>query len=161
MTGNNDKVSHGGQLIRDTIKEKDYVMLNNMAIGGPWTRVQRGKESIQSCLDIGIASRNRIPFLKSIIFDENRQFTPKRVIRKIGELKSVFADHFTMEIKPADMPKTKVKTIISLTWSLKRPVGWENYKDLWDTAADKIDKIVTDENLSIDEKMKAVVSIEN
>ena len=122
MTGNNDKVSHGGQLIRDMIKDKDYVMLNNMAIGGPWTWVQRGKESIRSCLDIGIASRNLVPFVKSVIIDENRQFTPRRVIRKNGEVKSVFADLFKMEIKLADMPKTKVKTIKS-SWNLKRPVG--------------------------------------
>jgi hypothetical protein len=65
-----------------------------------------------------------------------------------------------MEIKLAHMPKTKVKTIKSTTWNLKRPGGREYYKDLSDKAAGKIEKIVTDENLSIDEKMKTVVSIE-
>ena len=54
ITGNNDKVSHGGQLIRDMMVEKDYVVLNNMASGGPWTWVQRGNNSIKSCLDIAL-----------------------------------------------------------------------------------------------------------
>ena len=32
ITGNHSKVSYGGQHIRDIVKEKDYVILNNMAV---------------------------------------------------------------------------------------------------------------------------------
>ena len=35
VTDNHDRVSHGGQLIRDMLREKDNVILNNMAVGGP------------------------------------------------------------------------------------------------------------------------------
>ena len=54
ITGNHSKVSMGGQLIRDMIIEKDYVILKHIAIGGPWTWVQRGNETVRSCLDIAI-----------------------------------------------------------------------------------------------------------
>ena len=142
-------MSHGGHLIRDRIIEKDYVVLNNMANGGPWTWVQRGKEAIRSCLDIAIASRNLISFVKTVIIDKDRQFTPKRVIRKNGEFKSVFTDHFTMEVILADMPKSKVKVNKSSTWNLKRPGGWNAYKDLSDKAAEKIENIVTNDLIYI------------
>ena len=33
VTNNKSNVSHGGQHIREMIKEKDYVVLNNMAVG--------------------------------------------------------------------------------------------------------------------------------
>ena len=70
-----------------------------MAVGGPWTWVKRGNETIKSCLDIAIASRNLLPFVKSVTIDKERKFTPKRVIIKKGEYLSVHTDHFTMEVK--------------------------------------------------------------
>ena len=66
VTGNHDRVSHGGQLIRDMLREKDYVILNNMAVGGPWIWVKRGNEMVRSCLDLVIGSKNLLPFVKSI-----------------------------------------------------------------------------------------------
>ena len=63
VAGNHGRVSYGGQLVRVMIKERNCVILNNMATGGPWTWVQRGRESAKS-LDLAIASRNLVPFLK-------------------------------------------------------------------------------------------------
>ena len=82
-------MSYGGQHIRDIVKEKDYVILNNMAVGRPWTWVQRGNELVRSCLDIAIGSRKLPPFVKSIIIDKDKQFKPRRVIRKYGQFRSV------------------------------------------------------------------------
>ena len=62
-------------MIRDMIMEEEYIILNNMATGGPWTWAQRGKENVKSCLDIAIASRNLLPYVKSVTIDDNKQFT--------------------------------------------------------------------------------------
>ena len=37
VAGNHGKVSYGGQLVRDMVKRRNCVILNNMAEGGPWT----------------------------------------------------------------------------------------------------------------------------
>ena len=49
----------------------------------------------------------------------------------------------------------------SSTWNLKKPGGWNAYKDLSDKTAEKIENIVTNENLSVDKKMKTVITVEN
>ena len=64
VEGNHDKVSYGGQLLREFIKDKNLSILNNKANGGPWTWVQRGKDWIKSCLDLAIGSQNLLPFVK-------------------------------------------------------------------------------------------------
>ena len=160
VIGNHEKVSYGGQYIRDFVKEKDHVILNNMATGGPWTWVKRGDDTIKSCLDIAIASRNLLPFVKSVTIDKERKFTPKRVISKKGEYLSVHTDHFTMEIVLSEMPKKKVKIDKISKWNFHKPGGWEAYKELSDKAADKIEMVINDENLEIDEAMGKIESIE-
>ena len=75
VCGNHDRVSYGGKLVREMIKEKDCILLNNMAEGGPWTWKQRGKEDIKSCLDLAICSRNLAPFVKGVLIDKEKQFT--------------------------------------------------------------------------------------
>ena len=102
VTRSHSKVSQGGKLIREMTMEEEYIILNNMTVGGPWTWTKRGKEDVKSCLDIAIASRNLLPYVKSVTIDKNREFTPKRVIRKKGEFIPVYTDHFTMEVKQSD-----------------------------------------------------------
>ena len=80
ITGNNDRVSYGGQLVRDMVKDRNGIILNNMAIGGPWTWIQRGKEVNKSCLDLAISSRNLLPYVEEVLIDDKKKFTPRRVI---------------------------------------------------------------------------------
>ena len=39
IPGNKDKVSYGGELIREMLKNEEYVLLNSLSLveGGPWT----------------------------------------------------------------------------------------------------------------------------
>ena len=80
VSGNHDRVSYGGQLVRDFMKENNLTILNNLVVGEPWTWVQRGKDWIKSCLDLAIGSQNLLPFVKSILIDKERKFTPKRIV---------------------------------------------------------------------------------
>ena len=82
MTNNKSNVSHGGQHIREMIKEKDYVVLYNMAVGGPWTWVQQGKDSVMSCLDIAIIARNLFQYVKSVVIDKERALHQKGLYEK-------------------------------------------------------------------------------
>ena len=92
--------------------------------------------------------------------DKDKQFTPRRVIQKNGQFRSVYADHFTIEIKLSEMPKTKLKVKNTSTWNLKQPGGWDLYKDLSDKKAEKIESTILDQNLTVEETVKKIESIE-
>ena len=160
VSGNHSKVSHGGQLIREMVKENNYVTLNNIAVGGPWTWVQRGKESIKNCLDLAYASKNLMPFIKLVVIDKDRNFTPKRVIWRKKEFTSVYTDHFTMEIVLSGMPRRNQTLEKSSVWNLGKPGGWEEYERLTDMRAGEIDTIANSSDVPIDVKFKKIVNVE-
>ena len=43
VPGNHEKVSYGGQLVREILQDQEYVLLNSIqqAEGGPWTWISR------------------------------------------------------------------------------------------------------------------------
>ena len=93
VAGNHARISYGGHIVRDMVKNRNCVILNNMADEGPWTWIQRGKDSIKSCLDLAICSRELLPFVKLVVIDEKKHFIPRRVIWKNGNFSSVYTDH--------------------------------------------------------------------
>ena len=82
VRGNKIKISQGGKLIRDLIKTDRYVLINNLdlVVGGPWTWVDRQDNARRSCLDLGIVSVSLVPFITNVVIDNDRKFTPRRVI---------------------------------------------------------------------------------
>ena len=123
VTGNKDKVCYGGHLVRNMVKEKNLVILNNIAQGGPWTWIQRGKEHIKSCLDLAICSKNLLPFVERVLIDKNQEFTPRSIVWRKGEFKSVYTDHLPVEILLKDMPRRNKIQVKSTVWNLGKPVG--------------------------------------
>ena len=163
VRGNKEQISTGGGLLRDQLfKSGDYVLLNNLpqAEGGPFTWVQPGKEEVKSCLDLAIGSANLVPFIKSVVIDSQRRFTPRRVIRKAGGNTTVFTDHFSVEVKIAGVPKNNVTKEKETTWNLLKKGGWESYKRLTKEAAEKVKRVAEDEALTSNEAMDKVEAIE-
>ena len=99
--------------------------------------------------------------MKSIIIDEEKRFTPKRIIWKTNKFSSVYTDHFSIEVILAGMPRRKMIAEKSSTWNLGKPEGWKVYKELTDKAAEKIDAIVLDDDIDVDTAMKKVLAIDN
>ena len=95
VEGNNAKVSYGGQLIRDLINAGDYVLLHRLSIakGGPCTRVCPGAGG-PSCLDLAIASRELVQYVKAVQVDSERLYTPRRAVSKKGKIGLTYTDHF-------------------------------------------------------------------
>ena len=160
VEGNHDKVSFGGQLIREMVEENNYKCLNNMAVGGPWTWVQRGKESVRSCIDLAYASSNLLPFIKTVVIDKEKKFTPRRVVWKKNQFSSVYTDHFTMEIILCGMPRRKQVVENISTWNLGKSGGWEEYERLTNKRAGEIDAIAEQNDISIDKIFKRIETIE-
>ena len=160
VEGNHGKVSHGGQLIREMVKEYKYVNLNNMAVGGPWTWVQRGKESVKSCLDLAYASENILPFIKCVLIDKDKKFTPRRIIWKGGKFTSVYTDHFSMEIVLSGMPGKTQNMEKAAIWNLGKPGGWDVYESVTGKRAKEIDILVEKENIDLEVMMDKIEKID-
>ena len=107
IPGNKDKVSYGGELIRDMLKNEEYVLVNSLElfVGGPWTWAQRGKPGTRSCLDLVIFSSCLKPLQDSAIIYKEQKFTPRRVVRRKGKIQSIYTDHFPIEIKLKGIPR--------------------------------------------------------
>ena len=164
VPGNKDKVSYGGELIREMIKHEEYVLINSlsMVVGGPWTWIQRGNPEIRSCLDLGIISSCLIPFLDSVVIDKEHNFTPRRVIKRKGKIQSIFTDHLPIEIKLKGMPRRKrLKIDNPASWNTDKPEGWKIYKEVTDSVAVKMNEIINNNDLSIEEVVKKVETMEN
>ena len=61
---NKDKISPGGKLVRELLKNKNHVLVNasKKAEGGPFTRYDPGKpddDALKSCLDLVILYKKK------------------------------------------------------------------------------------------------------
>ena len=72
----------------------------------------------------------------------------------------MYADHYSIEVKLSEMPKRKIKVENTSTLNLRKPGGWDVYKDLSDKSAEKIEKLMDDDEITIDEVMGKVMTIE-
>ena len=133
--GNHDKISPGGQLIRDFLSSGDYICLNNTkkAVGGPFTRFdpcKPNKIENMSCLSLAIVSRNLEPFIEKLEIDSGKKFSP---VRPISKTKSITSDHFPLMITFVDSfcTKTHVRKPECFTmWNTNKEGGWDLYKEM-------------------------------
>ena len=75
VRGNHPEISFGGELVRELIASREYIIVNNteVAIGGPFTRIDPANENKKSCLDLTIISMNLMPYVKELIVDKDRK----------------------------------------------------------------------------------------
>ena len=160
VRGNKEKISFGGQLLRDLVETKDYVIFNNleMAVGGPWTREDPADGGL-SCLDLCIGSVNLLPFLNSVEVDSQRKVAARRVkVNRKGETKSTFSDHFPLIVE-LKMPTAEVKSENKTRWNVNKPGGWDVYKETSNKLANEIEKIVADKDLDKEMMHKKVEKV--
>ena len=121
VAGNKEKISFGGQLVRDLIDSEEYVIVNNLGLaeGGPWTWVDPADPQHRSCLDLAIVSQNLLPFVTDMKVDSSRKITPKRVIARRGKMTVRHTDHFALEIK-LKMPEKTAESKNMTVWDLKK-----------------------------------------
>ena len=130
VLGNHAKVSFGGQLLRDTVKERDYTILNNLAEGGPWTWFQRGKPSVKSCLDLAIVSKNLLPFVKTITIIKDPKFIPRSVVWRNKRFSSVYKVHLLVEVELSGMPRRMRVMEKSVRWNMGNQEGERRMRSL-------------------------------
>ena len=161
VPGNKDGVSHGGGMIRDLLREGEYVLVNrlSLAVGGPWTRVDPTTGGL-SCLDLTLVSVGLLPFIRGFVIDSEKSFTPRRVVCKKGKFGFCYSDHFSQELELV-MPSSRMKNIQETGWNVYKPGGWEAYKEATKRKSKDVADIVENKELSEEDVMKKVDMIEN
>ena len=152
----NDRISFGGQLVKDLIDTEKYVLVNatDKCIGGPFTRVDPSEphnDSKKSVLELCIVSEELFNYVDTLEIDKNREFTP---YRSVGN-KVVYTDHYSIILKFKNIPLhgNKVsggKKVIR--WNTNKKDGWKAYKELTDGNA-ILDKLARDETDDTDKMM--------
>ena len=153
VQGNKPKISPGGKLIRELLKEGEYVLANNLekATGGPWTWICRADGTVRSCLGLVIISADLEPYLSSLVVDTRFEYAPFRV-RKIkkGETRKIFPDHYPIVVKFKNLRTDRIKSDCVSNWNLSVPEGWKKYEALTNEIAEKMNNIIEDESLDIE-----------
>ena len=154
VPGNKERTSYGGEMIRDLLKDGEYVLLNglDLAVGGPWTRVDPANGGL-SCLDLALASACLMPYLTAFIVDSSRSFTPRRAEYRRGVFGYTYTDHYSLEAEFL-MPSSKQRGQTKPTWNVFKPGAFENYEKVSKKYSKKVEEIVEDEDLDIEEVIK-------
>ena len=169
VKGNDERTSLGGDLVRELLATEDYILVNStdLAEGGPWTwedPKDRGKpweERNKSCLDMVVVCKRLFPFIKSLKIDSKREISLKRPGFKKGKKTLTFADHYTLVLKIENLPKVKKEDEKEMRWNLKKKDGWSEYKRLSENISKKIEEVVDDKNMSVQEVKSKFDQIHN
>ena len=73
----------------------------------------------------------------------------------------IFTDHFSLKIELGGMPKNKNENKPMARWNVNKPGGWLIYERITDEIADKINSIVDNDKIAIDESIKITDTLEN
>ena len=147
IRGNKNKISYGGQLIRNMIQGGLYILINNLDIvkGGPWTWIDRQDSSRKSCLDLAIVSVTLLPYISKIEIDSEKKYTPRRVTKTKKETTSTYTDHFSVKKEMKNIPKKIHLEKQPPMWNINKPGGWTEFKSITDKEAQKIKDTIADE----------------
>ena len=114
----------------------------------------RADGSVRSCLDLVIISADLEPFLESLVVDTEFEFGLARVRKVKNKLKKIHSDHYPIIVKFQNLPTQKILTPKTSHWNLTVPEGWKIYEDLSDNISNKMDEIIENKSLSIEEVKK-------
>ena len=162
VEGNHNKISYGEHLVRELEEEGEYVLATNLegTTGGPWTWFCRGAGKSQSCLDLVIFSADLRPYFQSMIIDKEQVFSPSRVQTKNGKKRLIYYDHFPLIINFLNLPTQRIKVGKVSNCKLNTPGGWEIYEILTNQIQSKIDKLIEDKSLTIEQMKEKIDNLQ-
>ena len=115
-------------------------------------------QSIKSCLDLCFRSANLVPYATKMLVDSRLKYCTKKVMMNRGRTKIIRSDHYPIIIQMEGMQRANMKMPKESRWNLNKPGGWEKYKVTLEEASEKIDTIIDDDTLSIEDVMRKVDS---
>ena len=155
VEGNKPKISKGGKLVRELIKEGELILANSSkkASGGPWTWVCRGDGNVKSCLDLVIISAD-------LEIDTKFEYGPARVRKVDKKLKKIYPDHFPLVVRFQNLPTRRIVTPKVGHWNLNVPEGWKAYNALSEGIAEKLDNVIENKSLHIKDVKRKIDALQ-
>ena len=106
-------------------------------------------------LDLCIISIDLSKYVKSLVIDKERKFTPHFAVSS-SELS--FTDHYSLLLTLSNLPLRGKQTISgpkSVRWNTNKTGGWEDYKMLTE-ANPNLDKVDMSSEMDADTMMKTI-----
>ena len=155
IAGNHPEVSAGGRMLRCLLAGGEWILVNAMGQevveGGPVTRVDPATGE-GTALDMFIVSKELRPYVEKMVIDERREMTPARIVKKKGKFTKVYTDHHMVLLTLAGLPMAReVKDEKVMRWNLAKEGGWLKYSELCEERSEQIEKLILDEEKSIEE----------
>ena len=130
-----DKISFGGNLIKDWLETGSYVLVNasNKCVGGPFTRydpADPNNDEKKSLLSLCIVSKELFPFIEKLVIDKEKLFTP---LRPINSQKVVYTDHYSLLLVFKNIPLLMKKVIggrKTIRWNTNKVGGWDAFSEM-------------------------------
>ena len=150
IKGNHTKVTFGGQLIRELLKTKKYVLLNstNKVKGGPYTRYNPAApddNDSKSCIDLILISKELLKYVEEVVIDNKFNFTPGK---PLGGNKMCYPDHYGILFVMKNIPLANRRNSNGekfKMWNLNKDGGWNRFNELTEDN-EKFRKIANDDN---------------
>ena len=117
----------------------------------------------KSCLDLAVTSINLMPYIKVMLIDRDRNFTPKIIVsmgRNKG-VKAVYTDHYAFIVELSGLPARKDNVGTAVKWNLAKPNGWEKYKKVSGDVADQMVDIIENRDLPIEKVIKKIDNLQD
>ena len=165
VPGNHPEVSLGGRLLRELLATRDWTLVNGLGEevvqGGPYTRSDPATGN-RSCLDLFVASRELMPYVTNLSIDSERKNTIARIVKNKRKRRIIYPDHFSSILTFKNLPrKREEKNEKRIVWNLAKENGWQIYKSLTDKYSEKLENIIGNEGISIEETMIKFNKIHN
>ena len=158
VPGNKAEVSPGGKLLRAMLATRNWILVNSLGQevveGGPFTRLDPAS-GVLSCLDLFVVSRELWPYVSSLFIDSQKKWTLARTLKTRRRVKLVYSDHFPCLLTFNNLPMVQEKKEDKQTrWNLAKKGGWKHYETVSDELSEKLENIVEDESISVEETKK-------
>ena len=116
-----EDISANGKLLKDVIEKYQLEVLNFHPITtGKWTRIQRKKNQIErSVIDYVLVEENLYSRIEEVVIDENKLYTPWRVVSRKKCRQIIFSDH------TAIITTVNIKRGVAAHDPPEQPTGWK------------------------------------
>ena len=131
IKGDIHDMGSNGQKLHNMIIKYNLHVINSMEIcAGIFTRVNNKIKGEKSVLDYVIASDDLLRYIKNMLIDTNKQFTPWRTI-KSGKR---FSDHNAISLKlESNKIPSQSKNKRETVWNFNHTKGWERFQKITST----------------------------
>ena len=137
--------SKGGKEVAET---NGMIFINEMKVTeGKWTRVENGKKSV---LDYMMVEKEEEDSVKKMIIDEDRKYTPYRIVADGAETRDIYTDHNAMICNMEWKIEAEYSSESNNRKRIITTKGYQKFKEI--LAQEEVSKILKDEEKTIQER---------